>query len=417
MCVPLVSIGLFFSFGLVLMQNVYLGLLECLFKWSSRQLEAERQASERDELQRLGEGWTQNPEVMKKRKSSLNSRQRSHKNILSAQKSRLCQQIELCCDIISEGIALVLEDDVTTRFVSAPLPAGEWNLLTRDLSVNVGRLSWQLRVVWLLGLLFRYALLMPLRTVMCLSCLVVVPASTALIGLLCRLSCNRHVAKWLLRQTLRMNANCVPIMRRYHNTELRPTKGICVCNHTNPLDVLILMCDGHYSLTGQRHDGILGVFQSSLSRVSPHMWFNRRIPGEREALGEALRQHMRSPDKPPILLFPEGTCINNTAVMQFKKGSFAVSDIVYPVAIRYDRRYGEAYWDSTRYSMFRYMVMLVTSWCLSCDIYYLPPMIREPGESPVRFANRVKAVIAARAGLEDLPWDGNLKRWCPMRDW
>ncbi|EDW29965.1 GL15809 [Drosophila persimilis] len=417
MCVPLVSIGLIFSFGLVLMQNVYLGLLECLFKWSSRQLEAERQASEREELQRLGEGWTQNPEVMERRKSSLNSRRRSHKNILSEQKSRLCHQMELCCDIISEGIALVLEDDVTTRFVSAPLPAGEWNLLTRDLSVHVGRLSWRLRVVWLLGLLFRYALLMPLRTVMCLSCLVVVPASTALIGLLCRLSCNRRVAKWLLRQTLRMNANCVPIMRRYHNTEHRPTKGICVCNHTNPLDVLILMCDVHYSLTGQRHDGILGIFQSSLSRVSPHMWFNRRIPGEREALGEALRQHMQSPDKPPILLFPEGTCINNTAVMQFKKGSFAVSDIVYPVAIRYDRRYGEAYWDSTRYSMFRYMVMLVSSWCLSCDIWYLPPMIREPGESPVRFANRVKAVIAARAGLDDLPWDGNLKRWCPMRDW
>ncbi|XP_001355044.1 glycerol-3-phosphate acyltransferase 3 [Drosophila pseudoobscura] len=417
MCVPLVSIGLIFSFGLVLMQNVYLGLLECLFNWCSRQLEAERQASEREELQRLGEGWTHNPEVMEKRKSSLNSRRRGHKSILSEQKSRLCHQMELCCDIISEGIALVLEDDVTTRFVSAPLPAGEWNLLTRDLSVHVGRLSWQLRVVWMLGLLFRYALLMPLRTVMCLSCLVVVPASTALIGLLCRLSCNRRVAKWLLRQTLRMNANCVPIMRRYHNTENRPTKGICVCNHTNPLDVLILMCDVHYSLTGQRHDGILGIFQSSLSRVSPHMWFNRRIPGEREALGEALRQHMQSPDKPPILLFPEGTCINNTAVMQFKKGSFAVSDVVYPVAIRYDRRYGEAYWDSTRYSMFRYMLMLVTSWCLSCDIWYLPPMIRDPGESPVRFANRVKAAIAARAGLDDLPWDGNLKRWCPMRDW
>ena len=37
-----------------------------------------------------------------------------------------------------------------------------------------------------------------------------------------------------------------------------------------------------------------------------------------------LREHVEDPDKLPILIFPEGTCINNTSVMQFKKGSFEV---------------------------------------------------------------------------------------------
>ncbi|BFG01381.1 glycerol-3-phosphate acyltransferase 4 [Drosophila madeirensis] len=416
MWLALLIYGLIFTFGLVSLQNAYLALLERLFGWSSRHLQELRRANEREELKSLGDGWTLNPRVAEQQKQK-NVRQRRKKQMQTPAKSQLCQQMEQCCDMISEGMALVLEDDVTTRFVSAPLPAGEWNLLTRDLSVHIGHLSWRLRVVWLLGLLFRYTLLAPLRTATSLSCLLLVPATTGLIGLLCKLRCNQRVGKWLLRQCLCMTASFVPIMRRYHNLEHRPTKGICVCNHTNPLDVLILMCDVQYSLTGQRHDGILGVFQSSLSRVSPHMWFNRREPGEREALGDALRQHTQSPDKPPILLFPEGTCINNTAVMQFKKGSFAVSDVVYPMAIRYDRRYGEAYWDSTRYSMFRYMLMLVSSWCLSCDIWYLPPIFREPNESPIRFASRVKAAIAAQAGIEDLPWDGNLKRCSPFRDW
>lgn len=34
----------------------------------------------------------------------------------------------------------------------------------------------------------------------------------------------------------------------YHNPENRPASGICVANHTSPIDVLILMCDNCYSL-------------------------------------------------------------------------------------------------------------------------------------------------------------------------
>ena len=41
-----------------------------------------------------------------------------------------------------------------------------------------------------------------------------------------------------------------------------------------------------------------------------------------------LREHVEDPDKLPILIFPEGTCINNTSVMQFKKGSFEVKSFL-----------------------------------------------------------------------------------------
>lgn len=47
-----------------------------------------------------------------------------------------------------------------------------------------------------------------------------------------------------------------------------------------------------------------------------------------------LKKHVSDPKNPPILIFPEGTCINNTSVMQFKKGSFEVDTIIYPVAIK-----------------------------------------------------------------------------------
>jgi glycerol-3-phosphate O-acyltransferase 3/4 len=55
-------------------------------------------------------------------------------------------------------------------------------------------------------------------------------------------------------------------------------------------------------------------------------------------------------------IFPEGTCINNTAVMLFKKGSFEVSDVVHPIAMRYDLRLGDAFWDSSHQGYFSYLV-------------------------------------------------------------
>lgn len=42
------------------------------------------------------------------------------------------------------------------------------------------------------------------------------------------------------------------------------------------------------------------------------------------AVSRRLKEHSEDKRKLPILIFPEGTCINNSCVMMFKKGSFEV---------------------------------------------------------------------------------------------
>ncbi|XP_069965097.1 glycerol-3-phosphate acyltransferase 3 isoform X4 [Bactrocera oleae] len=168
---------------------------------------------------------------------------------------------------------------------------------------------------------------------------------------------------------------------------------------------------------GQRHGGFLGLLQRALARASPHIWFERGEARDRHAVAERLKQHVSNPNNPPILIFPEGTCINNTSVMQFKKGSFEVGGVIYPVAIKYDPRFGDAFWNSSKYSMMQYLYMMMTSWAIVCDVWYLPPMYRQEGESAIDFANRVKSVIAKQGGLVDLVWDGQLKRMKPKKEW
>lgn len=74
------------------------------------------------------------------------------------------------------------------------------------------------------------------------------------------------------------------------------------------------------------------------------------------------------------------------------------------VFLQYDPRFGDAFWNSSKESMLSYIYMMMTSWAIVCDVWYLPPMTRREGESSIDFANRVKAEIARQGGLVDLVW-------------
>ena len=140
---------------------------------------------------------------------------------------------------------------------------------------------------------------------------------------------------------------------------------------------------------------------NAVSRVTGRSWAQR------------LRDHVHDPTKLPILIFPEGTCINNTSVMMFKKGSFEVGGVVYPVAIKYDPRFANCFWNSSKYGLLSYIFMMMTSWAMVVDVWYLPAERKRENEDAIAFASRVKRRIAERGGLVDLEWDGGLKRSRP----
>lgn len=123
-----------------------------------------------------------------------------------------------------------------------------------------------------------------------------------------------------------------------------------------------------------------------------------------------MREHVNDENKLPIIIFPEGTCINNTSVMMFKKGSFEIGSTIYPIAVKYDTRLTDAFWNSSAQSYGRYLWSMMTSWAIICDVWYLPPMTRKEDEDSITFAKRVKREIAKKGGLIDLEWDGALKR-------
>ncbi|KAI7797440.1 glycerol-3-phosphate acyltransferase 4-like [Triplophysa rosa] len=306
------------------------------------------------------------------------------------------------------GIESIVDDEVTKRFSAEELES--WNLLTRS-NYNFQHISTRLTVLWGLGVVIRYGFLLPLRLTLAATGVSLLVFFTTLIGLLPngRLKC--FLSEKVHLMCYRICVRALTAIITYHHSENKPKNGgICVANHTSPIDVIILASDGCYAMVGQIHGGLMGIIQRSMVKACPHIWFERSEVKDRHLVAKRLSDHVKDKTKLPILIFPEGTCINNTSVMMFKKGSFEIGSTVYPVAIKYDPKFGEAFWNSSKFGMVNYLLRMMSSWAIVCSVWYLPPMTRQEGEDAVHFANRVKAAIARQGGLVDLLWDGGLKR-------
>jgi len=322
--------------------------------------------------------------------------------------------LDSCLDYVKSALQAIVDDEVTKRFEAEELKS--WNMLTRT-QQDFQFISWRLTLLWFIGFFFRYCFLLPVRITIFITSVAWMVVAMSLLGCLPDSSARRWAVQHVNVFCFQFLSNSLSAVVTYHNPENRPRQGICVANHTTPVDIMVLSCDQAYSLIGQRHSGFLGLLQRALTRASSHIWFERGEVKDRSAVTRRLKEHVDDPTKLPILIFPEGTCINNTSVMQFKKGSFEVGGAIYPVAIRYDHRFGDAFWNSSQYSMLHYLYMMMTSWAIVCDVWYLPPTQRRPTETAIEFANRVKASIASAGGLVDLMWDGQLKRMSVKKEW
>nr|VZI48912.1 unnamed protein product [Spirometra erinaceieuropaei] len=318
------------------------------------------------------------------------------------------------CYLIKSGIEAIIEDDVTQRFSSAELRV--WNLLARNQNFYFynTKCSRTLYFLWFVGFVVRYLILFPSRLSVCLFGVAV----TWLVGFLKTCFPNSRLGIWLsgrgYQKAMLLNLCAYAPVIRFHNPENRPAANtICVANHTTPVDFAVLASDNTYAVVGQKQGGFFGLVERILSSAVPTIWFDRSETFDRSAVARRLREHVATPGAPPILIFPEGTCINNTSVMKFKKGCFEVGAVIHPVAIRYDPRYADCFWNSSQDSLFQYLLKMMSSWAMVVDVWYLPPERPLPGEDGIQFAARVKRIIAKQGGLTAMDWDGELKRSHP----
>jgi len=387
-------------------------VLLLVFEWGKQRIRRYEKDQPKQEVD-ASDGDEQASESMITREDV--ARKKSHRLVIENQRSLEDMQrgfvITDAMYFVKNGIEVIIEDEVTQRFDAEELSS--WNLLTRT-NRHYEFISWRLSLLWVLGCILRLFILFPFRLVIALFAVSMLLIGTAIIGYFPDGRVKRRCYYRLCLTSFRIFSRAFSAVVRFHNRENKAAGGgICVANHTSPIDIIILGCDNCYAMVGQMQGGFFGVMQRAMLRAEHHIWFQRSETKDRLAVTRRLREHIDDTKKLPILIFPEGTCINNTSIMMFKKGSFEVGGTIYPVAIKYDSRFADPFWNSSKQNLTRHLLNILTSWALVCDVWYLPPEHQKEEEDVFQFTNRVKATIAQRGGLVDLDWDGSLKREKP----
>ncbi|CAO3632007.1 unnamed protein product [Mucor hiemalis] len=259
------------------------------------------------------------------------------------------------------------------------------------------------------SLLIRYGILFPLRCVTLgastVAFFVTLPVAVSLKSSDLVSLAVKYYCKGILF-SLGVKVNYVgekPVLNEPH---------VFVANHTSYLDYILLSANKFpHAVVMARHTGALGFLQNNGLNYLHSMTFDRANITERRELSESLKRHVKSPDtwKNPMIIFPEGTCVNNKYAIRFQKGAFELGVKICPVGIKYDRYFGDPYWD-TRKGFMYYAYYRMTRWMTTVNVVYNTPESPRRGESAVDYSGRVKDVIASSVGLQKVDFNGMAKR-------
>eukprot|EP00483_Globobulimina_turgida_P004161 UN04169 len=152
----------------------------------------------------------------------------------------------------------------------------------------------------------------------------------------------------------------------------RKANQIYVSNHTTMVDWMLLMQMTPFCVVGQLQSSrpLVLWFQTELLKSLNCVWFNRSEQKDRALAMKRIRGHILDSNKPRLLIFPEGTCVNNEYCIQFKKGAFTLNCEICPVGIKYNASFIDAYWISRQRSFGMHLVDIMTSWAMVAEVHY-----------------------------------------------
>lgn len=226
--------------------------------------------------------------------------------------------------IVTDGMKTMVDDEFNRCFTSSRYEPWNWNVY--------------LWPMWVLGVFLRHFILFPIR----LAILVIGTLYTAIaLVIASNLIKNKESKVYYQRLIIRQYAHVWIAswsgVIKYHGIKPdRHPNQIMVANHTTVLDICVLLKDSDYAIIGQKQPGLIGIFEVYLLSALGCIWFERNDANDRMYVSKRIGEHIKDVNKSPLLMFPEGTCVNNEYCVMFKKGAFEIDGaVIYPIAIKY----------------------------------------------------------------------------------
>lgn len=191
--------------------------------------------------------------------------------------------------------------------------------------------------------------------------------------------------------------------------KMRSEPHVYVSNHTTFLDYLILGSHKFsHACISEGHPGLFGFIITHILSKNGSIGFKRSDKQDRAQVAEKIKEHIHD-RKAPMLIFPEGTCVNNESIVLFQKGAFELGTLICPVGIKYKKEIIDPYWNRREHGFTLHLFYLFTRWGINVEVCWMGPVHKRDEEDPITFSHRVKRIISRKMKLRNTIWNGYFK--------
>lgn len=182
---------------------------------------------------------------------------------------------------------------------------------------------------------------------------------------------------------------------------LKEAPVLAVAPHSTYLDMLVL-CPTQLATVVSRSENTSLPVIGALLEFNQSVVVNRKDPESRKQCVSQIRERLTSNGLwPQMLMFPEGTTTNGTALIKFKPGAFLAGVPVQPVLLRYPNKLDTVRWSYRGTSWIEALWHTTSQLYTNVTVEFLPvytPSQEEKGD-PNLYADNVQRLMANELGI------------------
>ncbi|CAL6077588.1 Lysophospholipid_acyltransferase [Hexamita inflata] len=190
------------------------------------------------------------------------------------------------------------------------------------------------------------------------------------------------------------------IIYRTANAHLRPTENahVLISNHVSSADPVILAALGFTSFVGKEQIKHIPLY-STMAIAGQGIFVNRDQKNSNAA--ELINTRITNSKGFPLLtIFPEGTTVNQTALIQFKRGAFTAMKPVDMVFIQYSQKYLNA--SDAAQSNVKCTLKTMLALFTVANVEFMGQISPEKNETVQEYAERARYIYSNKFGLEKI---------------
>ncbi|KAF7653566.1 hypothetical protein LDENG_00081420 [Lucifuga dentata] len=210
-----------------------------------------------------------------------------------------------------------------------------------------------------------------------------------------------HPIIWLVSRTVFFVLGFLWIKVKGRRADLKEAPMLVVAPHSGFLDILIL-CETQLPTVVSRTENTSLPVIGTLLDFNQAVLVSRKDPESRKKTVAQLTERLTSNGYwPQMLMFPEGTTTNGTALIKFKPGAFLAGVPVQPVLLHYPNKLDTVRWTYKGTSWMESLYHTTSQLYTNLTVEYLPVYkpSQEEKNDPNLYADNVQKLMAKALGV------------------